>query len=103
MLPDGGAIGDLDRKGSHLQSSEGCEKGTMFFLPLPLQNTLDRLDKAGFRVQFSSDDIMSTLPDNIVDGRPTQDKVVWQSLVDVDNMRRAVEKFRDKLAIHNRG
>ena len=34
---------------------------------------LDRLDEAGFRAQFSTDDIMSTLPDPelyiIVDGR----------------------------------
>ena len=74
-------------------------KGTMFFLPLPLQNTLDRLDEAGFRAHFSTDDIMSTLPDPelyvIVDGRPTKDKVVWQSIVDVDNVRNAVEKLRE--------
>ena len=74
-------------------------KGAMFFLPLPLQNTLDKLDEAGFRAVFSSDDFMSTLPDPelyiIVDGRPTKDKVVWQGLVDVDNVRRAVEKLKD--------
>ena len=42
---------------------------------------------------------MSTLPDPelyiIVDGRPTKDKVVWQSIVDVDNVRHAVEKLRE--------
>ena len=27
---DGGAIGDLHRKGSHLQSSEGCERNNVF-------------------------------------------------------------------------
>ena len=74
-------------------------KGSMFFLLLPLQNTLDRLDEAGFRGQFSTDDIMSTLPDPelyiIVDGRPTKDKVVWQSIVDVDNVRHAVDKLRE--------
>ena len=74
-------------------------KGTMFFLPLPLQNTLDRLDEAGFRAQFSANDIMSTLPDPelyiIVDGRPTKDKVMWQSIVDVDNVRHAVDKLRE--------
>ena len=41
---------------------------------------------------------MSILPDpelyTIVDGRPTKDKVVWQSLVDID-IRRAVEKLKD--------
>ena len=42
---------------------------------------------------------MSTLPDPelyiIVDGQPTKDKVVWQSLVDVDNVKRAAELLRD--------
>ena len=74
-------------------------KGTMFFLPLPLQSTLDKLDEAGFRAHFSPDDIMSTLPDPdlyiIVDGRPTKDKVVWQGLVDVDNVKRAAEMLKD--------
>ena len=31
----------------------------------------------------------------IVDGRPTKDKVVWQGIVDVDNVRHAVENLRD--------
>ena len=42
---------------------------------------------------------MSTLPDPelyiIVDGRPTKGKVVWQVIVDVDNMRHAADKLRD--------
>ena len=80
-------------------------KGTMFFLPLPLQNMLDRLDEAGFRAQFSADDIMSTLPDPelyiIVDGQPTKDKVVWQSIVDVDNVRHAVDKLRETNWLEN--
>ena len=43
---------------------------------------------------------MSTLPDPklyiIVDGQPTKDKVVWQGLVDVDNVKRAAELLRDR-------
>ena len=73
-------------------------KGTMFFLPLPLQNTLDRLDEAGFKAEYCSDDSLSHLPDPelyiIVDSRPTKDKVVWQSLVDIDSVRKAVEKLK---------
>ena len=42
---------------------------------------------------------MSTLPDPklyiIVDGQPTKDKVVWQGLVDVDNVKHAAELLRD--------
>ena len=98
VFPNSGAIGYLHRKGAHIQLHESCERNNVF-LPLPLQNTLDRLDEAGFRAHFSTDDIMSTLPDPelyiIVDGRPTKDKVVWQSIVDVDNVRHAVEKFKE--------
>ena len=71
----------------------------MFFLPLPLQNTLDRLDEAGFKREYCSDNLISILPDPelyiIVDSRPTKDKVVWQGLVDIDNVRRAVEKLKN--------
>ena len=74
-------------------------KGTMFFLPLPLQNTLDRLDEAGFKAEYCSDDSLSHLPDPelyiIVDSRPTKDKVVWQGLVDIDSVKKAVEKLKD--------
>ena len=42
---------------------------------------------------------MSLLPDPelyvIVDSCPTKDKVVWQGLVDNDNVSRAVQKLRD--------
>ena len=69
-------------------------KGNVFFLPLPLQNTLDQLDKVG----FGSDDA-ATLPDPelyiIVDSRPTKDKVVWQGLVNIDRVKGAVDKLRD--------
>ena len=91
-------LGTYTRKGSHLQLIESGQRNNIF-LPLPMQNSLDRLNEAGFRAQFSSDDIMSTLPDpelyNIVDGRPTKDKVVWQGIGDVDNVRHAVDKLRD--------
>ena len=39
MLPNSGKARYLRRKGTYLQPD------TMFFLPLPLQNTLDRLDE----------------------------------------------------------
>ena len=54
-------------------------KGNIFFLPLPLQNTLDQLDEVG----FGSDrlhEITTTLPDPelyiIVDSHRTKDKIV---------------------------
>ena len=73
-------------------------KGNIFFLPLPLQNTLDQLDEVG----FGSDrlhEITTILPDpelyNIVDSHPTKDKIVWQALVNIDRVKGAVNKLRD--------
>ena len=64
-------------------------KGIMFVLPLPMEKTLSDL----------SVDTMSSLPDPelyiLVDGRPTKDKVVWQTLVDVNNVKQAVNKLKE--------
>ena len=61
----------------------------MFFLPLPLNKTLETLD------QVMHDD---SLPDPelyiIVNGRPTKSKVVWCSLVDVNKVKAAIAKLR---------
>ena len=57
----------------------------MFFLPLPLQNTVDKLDALGMPKESEG-----------VDGRPIEDKVVWQSLVDVNDIKRAVTKLKEK-------
>ena len=62
-------------------------KGTMFFLPLPIDKTLSDLEDL-------STDHSSLLCDPevyiLVDGHPTKDKVVWQSLVDVEDIKQAV-------------
>ena len=31
----------------------------------------------------------------IIDGRPTKDKIVWQSLLDVNSIKNAVKKLKD--------
>ena len=73
-------------------------KGNVFFLPLPLQNTLDRLDEVGFGSGRLHDN-STTLPDPelyiIVDSRPTKDKVVWEGLVNIDRVKEAVDKLRE--------
>ena len=60
-------------------SLKACN-GTMFFLPLPLNKTLDTLHQANF-----SGKGVSALPDPelyiIVNGKPTKSKIVWYSLV----------------------
>ena len=71
-------------------------KGTTFFLPLPLQDTITKLDTVDLPDDVSSE---GALPDPelyiIIDGQPTKDKTVWQSLVDVDSIKKAVEKLND--------
>ena len=67
-------------------------KGTMFVLPLPLEKTLSDIKNLSFNS-------MSPLPDPevyiIVNGRPTKNNVVWQSLVNVDNVKQAVLKLKE--------
>ena len=50
---------------------------------------------------------MSTLPDPelyiIVDGHPTKDNVVWQGLVDIDYVKRAVAKLKDTNWLYKNG
>ena len=57
----------------------------MFFLSLPLNKILETLDQVE-----SHSNGPSSLPDPelyiIVNGKPTTSKVVWRSLVNVDNV-----------------
>ena len=66
----------------------------MFFLPLPLNKTLETLDQVE-----SHSNGASSLPDPelciIVNRKPTTSKVVWRSLVNVDNVKTAVQKRRE--------
>ena len=70
-------------------SLKAC-KGTMFFLPLPLNKTLETLEEA--RSQSSA------LPNPelyiIVNGRPTKRKVLWRSLVNVNHIKTAIHTLR---------
>ena len=72
-------------------------KGTMFFLPLPLQNTIEAFDDLGTNDLVSDD--LQMLPDPelyiLLDGCPTKDKVVWQTLVDVNDIKKAVNKLKE--------
>ena len=71
-----------------LQACKGC----MFFLPLPLNNTLDTLSEV-------QPDGVVALPDPqlfiIVNGVPTKNKIVWQTLVDVNAIKQAVQKLKE--------
>ena len=87
-------LGTYTAKVPIYNSLKAC-KGTMFFLPLPMAKTLDTLDK----VEHSSQAIMSALPNPelyiILNGKPTKQKFVWRSLVNVKDVKAAVEKLKE--------
>ena len=72
-------------------SLKAC-KGTMFFLPLPHNKTIETLNDV-------TEALPSSLPSPelyiIVNGKPTKTNVVWRSLVDVNAVKRAKEKLEE--------
>ena len=70
-------------------SLKAC-KGVMFFIPLPLEKTLDTFDEVDNNVSLASPELYI-----IVNGKPTKTKVVWRSLVDVNEIKKAVQKLKD--------
>ena len=60
----------------------------MFILPLPMEKTLSNL----------TENTTSSLPNPelyiLVDGHPTKENVVWQTFVDVNKVKQAVNKLR---------
>ena len=75
-----------------LQAYRGC----MFFLPLPLNKTWDTLSE----VELGRTDLLVALPDPqlyiIVNGVPTKDKIVRQTLVDVNAVKLAIQKLKER-------
>ena len=73
-------------------SLKAC-KGTMFFLPLPLNKTLETLDQ----VQPTSN-VKTALPNPelfiIVNGKPTKSNTVWRTLVDVNAVKSAIQTLK---------
>ena len=87
-------LGTYTAKVSIYNSLKACE-GTMFFLPLPMAKTLDTLN----HVKYSSQAITYALPNPelyiILNGKPTKQKIVWRSLVNVKDVKAAVEKLKE--------
>ena len=85
-------LGTYTGKVPTYNSLKAC-KGTMFFLPLPLNKTLDTLE------EVKHSDTANDLPDPelyvIVNGKPTKAGVVWRSLVNIDDVKAAVRKLRE--------
>ena len=82
-------LGTYTAKVPIYNSLKAC-KGTVFFLPLPLNRTLETLDQV--------EQCGGALPNPelyiIVNGRPTKSKVVWRSLVDVNHGKKSHEQIK---------
>ena len=69
-------------------SLKAC-KGSMLFLLLPLDKTLQTLEEVGENTTLASPELYI-----IVNGSPTKSKVVWRTLVDVYHIKAAVSKLK---------
>ena len=81
-------LGTYTGKVPSYNSLKAC-KGTMFFLPMPLEKTLETIEEVA----------NEALPDPelyiIVNGQPTKNKVVWQSIVNVEQLKVAIQKLKE--------
>ena len=84
-------LGTNTKKVPLYNSLKAC-KGTMFFLPLPITKTLATID------DLSNTDTLH-LPNPelfiILNGQPTKSKSIWRSLVNISNVRAAVDKLKE--------
>ena len=99
LIQRGKAFQAVVRLGTHTgkvptyNSLKAC-KGTIFFLPLPLDKTLQTIED----VENSKDVDSVGLPDPelyiLVSGKPSKQKVLWQSMVNIAQVRAAVQKLK---------
>ena len=99
LIQRGKAFQAVVRLGTHTgkvptyNSHKAC-KGTMFFLPLPLDKTLQTIED----VENSKDMDSVGLPNPelyiLVSGKPSKQKVLWQSMVNIAQVRAAVQKLK---------
>ena len=72
-------------------SSLKASKGTVFFLPLPMAKTLEMLEEV-------TGDYQCPLPSPelyiMVSGKPSKERVVWRTIVNVDAVKAAVQKLK---------
>ena len=86
-------LGTYTGKVPSYNSLKAC-KGTMFFLPLPLDKTLKTIEevancKGMFPVRLPDPELYI-----VVSGKPSKQKVLWQSLVNIAHVRAAIQKLK---------
>ena len=82
-------LGTYTAKAPTYNSLKAC-KGSMLFLPLPLDKTLQTLEEVGENTTLASPELYV-----IVNGRPTKSKVVWRTMIDVNHIKAAASKLRE--------
>ena len=87
-------LGTYTGKVPSYNSLKAC-KGTMFFLPLPFQKTMQTLDE----LKNQTDGALGRLPDPelfiIINSKSYKNKTIWQSLINVDELKTALRKLKD--------
>ena len=81
-------LGTYTHKVPTYNSLKAC-KGTMFFLPLPLEKTMATLD------EVEESDLPNPELYIIVNGKPTKNNVVWRNLLPINDIKAAVKKLSD--------
>ena len=88
-------LGTYTGKVPNYNALKAC-KGTMLFLPLPLQKTLQTIDEMQSNKSCEG---LAGLPDPelyiIVNGKPSKNKILWQSVVNVEHVKAAVQKLKE--------
>ena len=86
-------LGTYTGKVSSHTSVKAC-KGTMFFLPLPLDKTMDTVEE----IEDMAKGKPALLPNPelyiIVNSKSKSKKTIWQSLVSLDKLKAAVRKLK---------
>ena len=86
-------LGTYTHKVPTYNSLKAC-KGTMFFLPLPLEKTMATLD------EVEESDLPNPELYIIVNGKPTKNNVVWRNLLPINDIKAAVKKLSEINWLH---
>jgi hypothetical protein len=71
-------------------SSLKASKGTMFFLPLPINKTIATLDQLEHQPSLPDPELYI-----ILNCSPTKQNVLWRSLVNISDVKKALEKLKE--------
>ena len=85
-------LGTYTGKVPTYNSLKACD-GAMFFLPLPFEKAVQTLEEIGS--SSSSVDLPPPELYIIINGKPSKQKVMWRSLVDINAIKAAVQKLKE--------